>query len=123
MKVTIDNDGYVTGWALVGDNGGIDVDKPDDLDGFLECFSGYKLVNGALTKDEERDTAARLEQVKDELRRRRKEECYAYVNRGQLWYGLLTVRQLAELTSWYKAWRDVTDTLEVPERPSWLEDD
>jgi len=123
MKVNIDENGYVTEWALVGDNGGTDVPDPEDLQSFMECFTGYKLVDGALVKNTEKDTADRLEKLKDELRFRRKTECYAYINRGQLWYGLLTVKQLAELTSWYKAWRDVTETLVVPERPSWLTDD
>ena len=35
MKVTIDKDGYVIDWALVGDNGGVDVPEPDDLEEFM----------------------------------------------------------------------------------------
>ncbi len=122
MKVTTDESGYVTGWALIGDNGGVDVSEPEDLDGFMQCFSGYRLSDGMLVKDDEKDAATRLEQQKEQLRSRRKDECFTYVNRGQLWYTALSVKQLAELTAWYKAWLNVTDTLTVPDKPSWLED-
>lgn len=123
MKVNLDENGYVREWALVGDNGGIDVPDPEDLQGFMSRFEGYRLVDGKLLKDTAKDEEAQLERKKAQLRQRRKTECYAYINRGQLWYGLLTVKQLAELASWYNAWRNVTETLIVPERPSWLEDD
>ena len=31
LKVTLDENNYVTGWCMVGDNGGVDVDLPEDL--------------------------------------------------------------------------------------------
>ena len=37
LKVTLDENNYVTGWCMVGDNGGVDVDLPEDLDGFMDC--------------------------------------------------------------------------------------
>ena len=123
MKVTLDENGYVKEWALVGDNGGMDVPEPEELESFLECFTGYKVENGILVKDEEKDTAERLSLKKSILRQRRKTECFSYVNRGQLWYTTLSVKQLAELTAWYTAWLKVTDTLTVPDKPSWLEDE
>ena len=123
MKVTLDENGYVKEWALVGDNGGMDVPEPEELESFLECFTGYKVENGILVKDEEKDTAERLSLKKSILRQRRKAECFSYINRGQLWYTTLSVKQLAELTAWYTAWLKVTDTLTVPDKPSWLEDE
>ena len=123
MKVTLDENGYVKEWALVGDNGGIDVPEPEELESFLECFTGYKVENGILVKDEEKDAEERLNLQKFILRQRRKTECFSYVNRGQLWYTTLSVKQLAELTAWYTAWLKVTDTLTVPDKPSWLEDE
>ena len=48
LKVTLDENNYVTGWCMVGDNGGIDVELPEDLDGFMDCFTGYKVVDGLL---------------------------------------------------------------------------
>lgn len=120
MKVTLDENGYVREWALVGDNGGIDVPEPEDLEMFMECASGYKVVNGILMKDVEKDKIVRTELQKNHLRDRRKIECFPFINRGQLWYASLSVAQLAELTAWYTAWLKVTDTMEIPERPTWL---
>ena len=38
MKVTFDENGYVNGCCMIGDNGGIEVDPPDDFDTFLDRF-------------------------------------------------------------------------------------
>ena len=45
----------------------------------------------------------------EELRRRRQEECFSVINRGELWYSRLTEEQKTELGVWYQAWLDVTD--------------
>lgn len=57
----------------------------------------------------------------DNLRAERKTECFSIVNRGKLWYDSLTEEQLQELKVWYQAWLDVTETLQVPEQPKWLD--
>ena len=54
------------------------------------------------------------------LRMRRKNECFSYINRGQIWYDRLTQEQLRELKIWYQAWLDVTKTKQVPIKPTWL---
>ena len=123
MKVNLDENGYVREWALVGDNGGIDVPEPEDLEEFIVCAAGYKVVDGVLMKDTEKDRHERTELQKNRLRERRKLECFSFINRGQLWYATLSVKQLAELTAWYTAWLRVTDTMQIPERPDWLEDE
>ena len=123
MKVNLDENGYVRDWAIVGDNGGIDVAEPNDLEEFITCATGYKVVDGVLQKDTEKDRHDRTELQKSHLRERRKLECFTFINRGQLWYATLSVKQLAELTAWYTAWLRVTDTMQIPERPEWLEDD
>ena len=56
----------------------------------------------------------------EDLRRRREAECFSIINRGQLWYDTLTEEQMLELKEWYIAWLNVTDTLEVPNKPNWL---
>ena len=61
-----------------------------------------------------------IEDAKYQLRLRRERECFAVINRGKLWYDCLTVEQLAELKSWYWKWLDVTETMIVPETPSFL---
>jgi len=77
--------------------------------------------NGVLLFDSGYDEEVADNATKAELRIRREKECFSFINRGQLWYGMLTVKQIAELTAWYKAWLKVTETKVVPEKPSWLE--
>ena len=47
-------------------------------------------------------------------------ECFPIVNRGIVWYNTLTSEQKEELNNWYQAWLDVTETLEIPQKPTWL---
>ena len=54
------------------------------------------------------------------LRTKRTRECFPIVNRGQLWHDRLSSAQQAELSEWYQAWLDVTETKETPAAPSWL---
>lgn len=121
MKVTIDKDGYVIDWALVGDNGGVDVPEPDDLEEFMICATGYKVVDGMLQKDNTRDKEQRLEKQKEALRQQREAECFPVINRGWMWYSGLNLVQWLELKKWYLAWLNVTETLLIPERPTWLD--
>ena len=60
------------------------------------------------------------EEILDQLRVKREEECFVIINRGQLWYNNLAAEQFDELQVWYKAWLDVTETKIIPEKPSWL---
>jgi len=61
-----------------------------------------------------------IEEIKAELRGQRETECFSIVNRGQVWYNTLTPQQIAELQSWYNAWLNVTETMQVPVKPIWL---
>lgn len=54
------------------------------------------------------------------LRKKRENQCFPYINRGQLWYNHLTDEQKQELEVWYTAWLDVTETKVIPEQLSWL---
>ena len=54
------------------------------------------------------------------LRRKRKTECFPFINRGKLWYDNLTKEQLEELNIWYDSWLNVTETLDEPEKPEWI---
>lgn len=54
------------------------------------------------------------------LRRQREAECFPIINRGQLWYDTLSEEQTVELKEWYQLWLDVTQTKQIPEKPSWL---
>ena len=55
------------------------------------------------------------------IRRRRETECFAYINRGELWYSLLTDEQKAELANWYLSWLDAPETRTIPAPPVWLD--
>ncbi len=55
-----------------------------------------------------------------EARAKRARICFPIINRGEAWYATLTDEQRAELTEWYRAWLDVTETRVEPETPSWL---
>ena len=78
-------------------------------------------------KSTEKDTGAqetgaqKTEETKEEYRHRREKECFAVINRGQLWYESVSLTQLLELRQWYKAWLNVTETMVIPEKPAWLE--
>ena len=121
MQVYLDDNGYVTSFAIIGNLvGGIEVAELKDLRHFQEHFSAYKVVNGELVFDEERESGAEVEALRQELRDRREVECFTVINRGQLWYESLDGQQRTELRDWYNAWLKVTETLEVPEKPTWL---
>ncbi len=56
----------------------------------------------------------------EQLRERRKTECFSVINRGKLWYDALSLNQLSELEAWYHAWLNVTETREIPSAPLWI---
>ena len=87
----------------------------------MDCFTGYKVVDGKLVLDEEKDAAVKLEVRREELRKLRDVECFPVINRGWFWYLTLTLSQWRELRSWYLAWLKVTETLTPPERPDWID--
>lgn len=107
----------------------------DDFNYFEEALSmpdkDYKIVhgyNGAVyfedyTHTEEykqKEAQWRQEQELKDLRRQRQVECFSVINRGYLWYSQLSESQVSELGSWYNAWLNVTETLEIPQKPLWL---
>jgi len=53
-------------------------------------------------------------------RRQRERECFPIINRGAAWYNTLSKKQEQELTQWYEAWLDVTETNQPPSKPEWL---
>lgn len=61
-----------------------------------------------------------LKEKQQQLRKLRETECFAYINRGEMWYKRLTEEQKIELDAWYQAWLDITETLEIPSKPTWL---
>ena len=122
MRIKTDANGFITEYTLVGNLAdSIEAAAPENIEHFLAHYEAYTCRDGELVFDSSRDDEVTDKTVKEELRIRRERECFSFVNRGQLWYGTLTVKQIAELTAWYKAWLKVTETKVVPEKPSWLE--
>ena len=120
MQVLIEN-GYVSSYALIGSIvGGVEVPNPPDLDHSEDNFQAYRLSKGRLVFDEARNTQNERQALCERLRQQRETECFSVVNRGRLWYNALSDEQLGELQTWYESWLDITDTLTVPARPSWL---
>lgn len=90
----------------------------EELFGQFNLTNGkYKYINNEVVYIEENPLSS---SVLQQLRSMRETECFSIINRGQLWYFLLTKAQLQELKEWYQAWLDVTETGIVPEKPYWL---
>lgn len=120
MQVQIEN-GYVSSYALIGSIvGGVEVPDPPDVEHFEANFQAYRLWDGILEYDEKQKQQNERKALCDALRKRRDAECFSYINRGQLWYDKLTDTQRTELAAWYESWLHVTETLTVPDKPSWL---
>lgn len=123
MIISVNENGYVDGYATIGGIvGGIEVSDPIDEDWFAEHFEEFKYnpETGELIRDESREAALVNQRTAEELRIRRENECFPVINRGEMWYSLLTDEQKEELKSWYKAWLDVTETLSPPEPLAWV---
>lgn len=121
MKVLLDEQGFIQGYALIGELvDGIEIPTPEDISHFEQHFTAYKVRDGTAAFDAEQDKALQNEMVREELRSRRETECFSVINRGQLWYEGISIPQLIELRRWYKDWLQVTETLTVPEKPAWL---
>lgn len=121
MQIITDNDGFVLSFAYIGDlMGGIEVQEPADMKQFLHQFYAYRLQDRELVYDGNAYQKHLDEEVKAEYRQRRETECFSVINRGQLWYEGISIQQLLELRQWYKDWLEVTETMVVPEKPTWL---
>lgn len=121
MQVLCDARGYVQSFAFVGNL--IDsesVSEPEELERFLLCPYAFRFEGGKLVYDPTEYETHQKEELKEEFRRRRETECFSFINRGQLWYESISLSQLLELRSWYKAWLNVTETMVAPEKPTWL---
>lgn len=121
MLILFNEDGYIESYALLGGLiGGIEVADPVDEDWFAEHYEEFRYENGELIRDEGRVAELQKHRVAEGLRLRREKECFSVINRGEMWYSLLTDEQKEELKVWYKAWLDVTETLTPPEPLEWV---
>lgn len=79
-------------------------------------FEDYMQTN----EYKEKELAFQQKSKLKRLRRQREIECFTIINRGPLWYERLTTGEKEELRQWYQEWLDVTDTLKIPNPPSFL---
>lgn len=101
------------------DNTRIEISDKEWHDLLIEQSKGKTIVlkNGKLVAETPKLSN---EQLLQNLRALRENECFSIVNRGQVWYETLSVEQLKDLREWYKNWLNVTETNNVPTKPSWL---
>lgn len=123
MQVILNEQGYVQAYALIGSFGSdfVTVNEPENIDDFENNYCSYHLSEGnVLVKSDDKQKEIEAERELVVLRSQRDKACFPYVNRGEIWYSRLTDKQKEELSAWYQAWLDVTDTKVVPEKPEWL---
>jgi len=121
MKVILNEDGYIASFAEVGDLvGGIEAADPEDIGHFSDHLNSYRVRDGVIVFDDEREKALQTAAAIADYRSLREVECFSVINRGPLWYDRLTKVQREELREWYQAWLDGTQSLAVPDKPSWL---
>ena len=115
MQLQIDPNGYITGYAEIGEiSDGINFDGtiPDD---FTIDHSHYQLRDGRLIKNPDYIS----EWDKDKIRARRQSECFAVIDRP-LWFDELPEDKQAQLRQWRREWLDAPETGVIPEPPDWL---
>lgn len=98
-----------------------EIEKEDYI--IAEGYNGSYFFADYMETEEYKAKAATFstEQELKRLRRLRERECFAVINRGELWYERLTESGKQELEIWYQAWLDVTETKSVPNKPEWLD--
>lgn len=124
MQIILNDQGYIESYALIGGLvDGVEIDTPPDkmLEDFKRHPAAYKLADGVLVLDADKLKADADAAELTVIRRRRETECFAYINRGELWYSLLTDAQKAELANWYLSWLDAPETRTIPAPPVWLD--
>lgn len=123
MQVILNEQGYVTAYATVGGFGkkSVYVQEPKNFDDFEKNYDSYRISKkGILTRDEVKYAEMQDKYNIAEIRSQREISCFPYVNRGYMWYSMLTDNQKEEFSKWYQSWLDATETKIIPEKPEWL---
>lgn len=119
INVKVDERNRLTSFATFGTiEGGVDIEVDESFDSLVDF--AYELIGDKLVFNQRILDEYLLKERLIELRLRRDEECFTMINRGGLWYDLLTKSEKDELLEWYHAWLDVTLTGIIPSKPEWL---
>lgn len=113
---TLDNNNRVSSYSTSPMDCEDDIQYEIDTDIEFDKLGKCDFINNHLVLNNDYE----IEDVRRRYRIKRERECFSIINRGQLWYEMLTADQRNDLKIWYKAWLDVTETLEMPNKPSWL---
>lgn len=116
---------YKTTQVLVGYDER-DIEHKDEKDNLLYT----EHIKEPIYEKQKEYVAYTQDEILENLRYMRQNECFSVINRGILWYNLLTEEQQAELNTWYQAWLDVPQVYQetkpanietiIPQKPSWL---
>ena len=122
MWIQLDENRYVIGYIYTGGNDSDGVPYEGELPSdFSENYFKYKMSEDGTTLTFDNLHLSDIE--RNHIRSIRNVQCFSIVNRGPVWYNLLTDEQAKEINQWYLAWLNAPDTGVVPERPSWLGED
>ena len=125
MRIEIDENSRVVQWSIDDASNELLFDIPEETaipDDFEENAFFYRYEDGVFIFDEEYKERLEREHKVLQIRQDRSDICFPVVNRGGLWYDLLTENQKSEMLEWYMAWLDATETLVEPETPEWLKE-
>lgn len=117
MQLQMDANGYITGYAEVGEiSDGVNYNGvvPED---FAADYSHYQFIDGRLIKNPDYISP----QDKDWIRARRQSECFAVIDRP-LWFDELPEDKQAQLRHWRREWLDAPETGIIPNPLTWLMD-
>lgn len=114
MKIYINKDGFLQSANISDAN--IELEVSEDTWDLISCCKiGYNW------KYENNEWKQVFINKLENFRRLRYRECFNIIdNKSVLWYNSLSSDQLKELTDWYNAWLNVTETEIIPEKPVWL---
>lgn len=127
MQILIDNNNYITqivcDGAEIASDKRIELETPDNFEEIFDNFSCYKYENRQFILDEDKKIKYELELKKTNIRVDRNNICFPIINRGVLWYNMISEQQRNELNNWYQQWLDAPETLIIPETPNWIKEE
>lgn len=120
MEITLNNEGFVENYAVIGGiEGGITVQNPQDMPHFSEYYEAYRFVEGKLVFEEERQSRIKQLHQTEDIRKERESECFSICDRAA-WFYSLSDDEKAEVLQWRQDWLDAPETGVLPVKPAWI---
>lgn len=89
---------------------------------YNEETQNYDIVELELTEEQYQEELQILSAYQINQIRALRDECFRIVNRGEVWYSILTEQQKIELKQWYLEWLDAPKTKIIPKKPIWIKE-